>query len=240
MNELQKYQLTQRFNQLLKATGRPNMDKLLSWMESSTDFYTSPASSKYHLSTECGLLQHSLNVYDAMMSTLEKVPEAEKPDQACNESYYRFKIGSVTIGSWKESSIVIAALLHDLCKVNTYIQEVKNKKVYSETGAKKDSMGRYDWQSVPGFSYRQDVDMPYGHGELSVMLLSSFIPTTMEEKFAIRWHMGAYGLRDGKDEGMLSQAFKKYPLAFVLAQADQMATNYMEEEEHNKEGFEKE
>ena len=44
---------------------RDGGDKLLEFIRKS-DFYTAPASTKYHLSEEGGLLQHSLNVFTAL------------------------------------------------------------------------------------------------------------------------------------------------------------------------------
>lgn len=85
---------------------RPGMDKLLAWLERS-DFYTAPASSKYHLSVEGGLLAHSLNVYDEMK-------------RLCNV-YEQYTCVS-------EESIAIMALFHDLCKVNFYKQDTRNVK----------------------------------------------------------------------------------------------------------------
>lgn len=85
---------------------RPGMDKLLAWLERS-DFYVAPASSKYHLSQQGGLLLHSLNVYDEMIR-LCKVYE-----QYTGVS---------------EESIAIMALFHDLCKVNFYKQDTRNVK----------------------------------------------------------------------------------------------------------------
>lgn len=236
MNDLKKYELKQRFNNLLTATGRRGMDRLLNWLEHDSDFYTAPASTKYHLSMECGLLQHSLNVYDALVGMMEPIRDAECPEPGCGETYYQLKVAGVSVGAWKESTLAITALLHDICKVNTYIQELKNRKVYKETGSKKDSQGRYDWESFMGYTFK-DEDLPYGHGEKSVMLLMSFIGLNMEEKLAIRWHMGAFGLHDSREENTLTNACKRTPLVFALMQADQMASIYMEEEEQNKPGF---
>ena len=54
-----------RFEEELGKVQRPGMDKLLEYIRKS-DFYRAPASTKYHLSCEGGLLQHSLNVLDAL------------------------------------------------------------------------------------------------------------------------------------------------------------------------------
>lgn len=49
-----------------KNVTRPGADRLLKWLEG-TDFFTAPASTKFHGACECGLVMHSINVYNAMM-----------------------------------------------------------------------------------------------------------------------------------------------------------------------------
>ena len=85
-----------------KNITRPGADRLLSWLET-TDFFTAPASTRYHGACECGLVMHSLNVYDAMM-----------------QHFY-------TEGENAES-YAICALLHDLCKANYYKLGTRNVK----------------------------------------------------------------------------------------------------------------
>ena len=58
-----------RFERELGKVQRPGMDKLLEYIRKS-DFYTAPASTKYHLAAPGGLLQHSLNVLDALRGLL--------------------------------------------------------------------------------------------------------------------------------------------------------------------------
>ena len=55
------------FIYLLKNTKRENIDKLIEWLEKETDFFSAPASTKYHLNYEGGLLVHSLNVFRELM-----------------------------------------------------------------------------------------------------------------------------------------------------------------------------
>ena len=63
-----------------------------------------------------------------------------------------------------------------------------------------------------------------GDGEKSVMMLTEYIKLTSEEKYAIRWHMG---FSEPKEVyGTLGQAFKKYPLALLLHEADMEATYF--------------
>ena len=108
-----------------------------------------------------------------------------------------------------EDTLKIVALLHDICKVNFYKVDYRNAK---------DSMG--NWQKVPYYTIEDTI--PYGHGEKSVMMLTEYIKLTSEEKYAIRWHMG---FSEPKElYTTLGQAFKKYPLALLLHEADLEST----------------
>lgn len=114
--------------------------------------------------------------------------------------------------SVSEESIAISALLHDLCKVNCYKPGTRNVK---ENGA---------WKTVPTFEYSDD--LPYGHGEKSVYIITGFMRLTREEAFAIRYHMGFAGTEDARNVG---EAFQRFPLAFALSTADMEATYFLEE-----------
>lgn len=138
---------------------REGADKLLEYLLSS-DFFTAPASARFHCSFEGGLCEHSLNVYDCLVSYLN-MPRTK----------------DIMGVSYSEESIAIVALLHDLCKVGVYKKGFRNVK--NEQGA---------WQRVDTFEY--DDRLPYGHGEKSVYIASGYIRLTREEAFAIRYHMG--------------------------------------------------
>ena len=137
----------ERFESLLTSCKREGIENLIDFIRS-TDFYTAPASTKYHLCCEGGLLQHSLNVYDCL----------------CSKFYN--ELWNEKLTSVKPESLIITSLLHDICKTNFYVPELRNKKVYSEHGSKIDSGGRYDWQQVTGYTINDT--LPYGHGEKSV------------------------------------------------------------------------
>lgn len=85
---------------------RDGIEQLLQWLEKS-DFFTAPASTKYHGCHECGLLEHSLNVYDALCNLLAHSPIEEK---------------------YSTEAVAIVALFHDLCKVNFYKKTTRNVK----------------------------------------------------------------------------------------------------------------
>ena len=110
-----------------------------------------------------------------------------------------------------EESLAIAALLHDICKTNFYKTEMRN--------VKKNGV----WESVPYYTIEDN--LPYGHGEKSVYILSGFIKLTRDEAFAIRYHMGFSGPEDANQIG---KALEMFPLAFALCVADMEASYYME------------
>ena len=86
-----------------KNITREGSAKLLEWLQT-TDFFTTPASSRYHCACECGLVMHSLSVYNTMM---EKHFDAQEDNP---------------------ESFAICALLHDLCKIKFYKISTKNVK----------------------------------------------------------------------------------------------------------------
>lgn len=195
-----------QFEYLLTSTNREGMDSLLRFIQKS-DFYSAPASTRYHSCHEGGLLEHSLFVYECM--------ENMRMESPWNE----FDI--------PKESVIISALLHDVCKTYFYGTELKNKKIYSDDGSKMDSNGRYDWQTVP--SYVVNDLYPYGHGEKSVMMIENFIKLEPAERYAIRWHMGFTEPKENWNT--LSAAIRKYPLVLMIHTADLMASYLLEKEE---------
>ena len=112
-----------------------------------------------------------------------------------------------------DDNIKITALLHDICKVNFYKVDYRNAK-----------NARGEWEKVPYYTIEDTI--PYGHGEKSVMMLSEYIKLTPEEKYSIRWHMGFSEPKEVYNT--LGQAFKKYPLALLLNEADLEATYFFD------------
>lgn len=198
----------EEFTSLLMRVKRKGMDKLFDFIQKS-DFYTAPASTRYHSCHEGGLLEHSLNVYRCLM-------EKRNSDTWKN-----------ILMPMPEESLILIALLHDLCKTYMYAVEYKNKKEYSDHGEKMDNNGRYDWVSVPGYVVEDKI--PYGHGEKSVMMIEEFIKLTLQERYAIRWHMGFTEPKENLNA--LGAAIRKYPIILAIHQADLEATYLLEKEE---------
>ena len=196
----------ERFIELLRSTKREGIEKLIDFLEK-TDFFTAPASTRFHMSCEGGLLQHSLNVYDCLVNLGTTTGDVQE-----------FQAAGMRLDSIPQESIIIVALLHDLCKVNFYATEMRWRK---------DANNK--WEQYPVYAVNDR--NPYGHGEKSVMMASEFIHLTMEERYAIRWHMG---MSEANIIQTYCQAAEKYPLVLFTHMADQMATSYLETNTGNK------
>ena len=176
---------------------RAGADKLLEYLESpASDFFTAPASTRYHGSREGGLCEHSINVYKCLKNYLAR------PEVAAEYGL-----------TYDSETIAIAALLHDICKVNCYKASQRN--VMGPDGR---------WQSVPYYEF--DDQLPYGHGEKSVYIVSGYMRLTREEAFAIRFHMGFSTEMDARNVG---NAFAAYPLGIALYIADMEATYFVDD-----------
>ena len=210
-----------RFEDLMASFEREGKGELMGYIRNKTDFFKAPASTQFHSSYEGGLLQHSLNVYDCLMA------KKESP------------VWKKILEEIPEESLIIMALLHDLCKVNFYVQGIKNQKTYDPEKVavaeawqvKHDSMGDFIWESV--LRYEVDDKMPLGHGEKSVMLINCFMKLKKHEIFAIRWHMGFS--EEKAQYKTLGEAMEKWPVILALHEADLEASKLLEDVSGNKE-----
>lgn len=207
-----------RFEAELSKVQRPGMDKLLEYIRRS-DFYTAPASTKYHLSCEGGLLQHSLNVLDALRGLLTFSADGEAPVKC------EYRVAGKTVATVPHDSVIIAALLHDICKTFFYTTSTRN--------AKNEKTGKRE--KVP--YYTVDDKMPLGHGSKSAMIIKQYMELTTEEMYAIWWHMGFSESAGGTDMATIKQAIEKHPFIWALHTADMMASSFMEADKGNRGAF---
>lgn len=98
-------ELKSRFIGICATINRPGMEDLMAWLDKS-DFYTAPASTRFHGNYAGGLLEHSLNVYDKLTEFVARYPELDIPPE----------------------TVAITALFHDLTKVNYYVVSSRNVK----------------------------------------------------------------------------------------------------------------
>ena len=194
-------ELKQRFKDGVAQTiQRDGIENLMEWLENETNFFVSPASTRYHGSYEGGLVELSLNVFNQLL----------------------FEMDSVVGKGWEEiyplESVAIVALFHDLCKVGQYRETEKWRK---------DAGGQ--WESYLAYEYDPE-QLTMGHGAKSNFLLQRFIQLTPLEAQAIFWHMGAYDISPYANLNGCGAAFETNALAFLIHRADMAATYVIENE----------
>jgi 23S rRNA maturation-related 3'-5' exoribonuclease YhaM len=153
----------------LSSTSRPGIFGMIEWLETE-GFFTSPASTKYHGCYQGGLAQHSLNVLHGLLGLL------------C-ETRLNIPYGSM----------IICALLHDVCKVGAYIGD--------------------------SVKYEYNKAQPAGHAELSITRIENFITLTELERLMIRYHMGIWAHTSEE----LKTVWNVYPEVRLLYFADELA-----------------
>ena len=75
-----------------------------------TDFFTAPASTRYHSAYAGGLAEHSIKVYKRLLMLVQN------------------EYGENWQDTLSAESVAICGLLHDVCKINTYKVEMRNTK----------------------------------------------------------------------------------------------------------------
>ena len=213
IDEEKRNALISRFNAEMGSVQRPGADKLMEYIRKS-DFFTAPASTRFHLSCKGGLLQHSLNVLDALRSILRYNPDGK--------TWEYIVAGKVLLRDIPNESVTIIALLHDICKTYFYGVSMRN--------AKNEQTGQ--WEKVPYYTVNDR--MPLGHGAKSAMIIKQYMALTNQEMYAIWHHMGFTG---GQDDITFRNAVELYPLVWATHTADMMASCFMEDEKGNRELF---
>lgn len=213
IDEERRAALISRFNAEMSAVQRPGADKLMEYIRKS-DFFTAPASTRFHLSCKGGLLQHSLNVLDALRSILRYDPGRMR--------WEYIVAGKILLRDIPNESVTIIALLHDICKTYFYGVSARN--------AKNEQTGQ--WEKVPYYTVNDK--MPLGHGAKSAMIIKQYMALTNPELYAIWHHMGFTG---GQDDAVFRSAVEMYPLVWATHTADMMASCFMEGEKGNRELF---
>ena len=191
-----------RFIELLRGTGREGIEETIHAIEE-LGFFEAPASSRFHLNQQGGLLVHSLNVYNAAMELRDMM----------------ITMDSSLVEWLPVESVTIASLLHDTCKADIYKPAIKKQK--NKLGI---------WISAQGYDVDYS-NFPLGHGEKSVIvLLRAGLKLTNDEIMAIRWHMHAWDLpfQSADIKGNLQKAREICPLATVIQTADGLASHLLE------------
>jgi len=144
----------QTIGTLLMSTARPGMDRLIGYLVVD-GFFTSPASTRFHRSCPGGLAQHSLGVCNLLL----------KYNKEFNLNTTR-NFGQVSFPV-REENLIIAGLLHDVCKIGAYLGS--------------------------GSPYKWNRAQPKGHALLSLIRIAKYIEMEPIEELMIKFHMGTYG-----------------------------------------------
>ena len=176
----------EQFKTLYSVIERDGAKDLLSWLEKS-DFFTAPASTRFHGNYEGGLCEHSIAVCKHLTGLCEYYGESARAE-----------------------SIAIVSLLHDLCKVNMYVSEKRNRK--NERG---------QWEQYDAYGFNEKLAYG-GHGSKSVFLIERFLKLTVEEAVAVNCHMASWDRLPS--DYSVGAAFESNTLAWLLHVADEAAT----------------
>lgn len=187
----------------LKKTGRAGIDALIEYMEE-IGFFTAPASGGNHAYGAGGLAEHSLNV----CHTAERLSVS--------------LIGGKNITDEIRSSVVIAALLHDLGKCGDYDKQMyvpnmikDGRPTKAEPEQKYKQSESKPWKRNPNL-------LPLDHATRSIKLATLFIDLTEEEEFAIRYHDGLYESANYAVKGHETQLY------MILHWADMWSSRVLE------------
>lgn len=162
--------LEKEFIQILKNSRRKGVGRLIKFLKS-TNFFYSPADKVGHRAFPGALVLHSLNVYHNIV-----------------------QINRERIMGYKDDTLIIVSLLHDICKVNKFI---------------------YDHDRYISLKVIRE----QGHGVRSEKLIRKFIKISEEEAIAIKYHMGKYS----EDCECDKKKIKKHRLLWMLNKADKKA-----------------
>ena len=200
----------EEFLELINSIEREgaDIDRLINKLENS-DFFSAPASTKYHAAYEGGLCQHSLNVYHNLVQLCES---KQNLDEQC----------------YDENSLKIVGLLHDISKMNIYTFTPRNKKVYCEDGDKKDSLGTFKWVTELEYALKENRFLYGSHEMNSEFIITNFIPLNIDESVAVLHHMGGMHYDSAKDN--IGAVYTQYSLSLMLHLADMIST-YVDERE---------
>lgn len=164
-------------------------------------FFMAPASTKYHGAFEGGLFEHSRNVMRVLITlTKDNSLVWQRP-----ESPY------------------IVGMFHDLCKMDLYRHPMSDVILHAW-----DTNGKEDIREVDTTKWEHNPDtLLKGHGDKSVMLLSQYLPLTMEEILCIRYHMGAFV--DQREWNDYTRAIHQYDTVLWTHHADMIASHILED-----------
>jgi len=144
------------------ADRKEQFEELMNFVEKETEYMTTPASTKFHLNRESGLLEHSVNVAETLL-----------------------KIKAILAPQIDDESCVIVALLHDLGKAG---MPGKPQYLVNEPTPRQK---QYGYPATYPYRFNNDLtylSVPVR----SIYLALQYIMLSEEEVQAIVYHDGQY------------------------------------------------
>ena len=176
---------------LLRSTNRPGIEKVIAWLDTKPSFFEASGARVHHDNVIGGLASHSLKVY-----------EHARADWESRDNSFKSK--------YPLESIIISALLHDVCKKDVYYIDADGIPQWNEENHRK------------------------GHGLRSVHLLEELgLSLTPDERMAIWWHMGAGNEMSQPDYPQEYAIAMQDPFCQLIHEADHMAAKQSDKETKN-------
>ena len=173
---------------LLRSTNRPGIEEVIAWLDTDPNFYIASGARIHHDNVIGGLAAHSLRVYHLAKADWESRDDAFKT-------------------KYPLESIIISALLHDVCKKDVYYIDADGNPTWNEENHRK------------------------GHGLRSVHLLEELgLSLTPDERMAIWWHMGAGNEMSQPDYPQEYAIAMQDPFCQLIHNADHMAAKQSDKE----------
>lgn len=198
--EIVKQTVLQMIDFIIK--NKEEAESLKNWIDN-TDFWTAPASTRFHGNFKSGLVLHTLKVIHQSLVFAEPILNNFFESTDCE----KFDITA--------EDIFISALCHDFCKTNFYGIEYRNTK---------DING--NWVKTPCYKTKND-NRNLGHGNESVLMLLESMPSIIKRRHvieAISRHMGFSDLSES--ESFNYSNFLQNPLVILLQLADETAAQW--------------
>lgn len=184
-------------------------ERLIEWLVNKSDFFTAPATTKYHGCYEGGLCDHSLNVY----YSLKNLASVYLPPLPISDEERKQGIEHKT--KYSEDTLKIVGLLHDISKANYYEKFLRNVK--DENG---------NWQQVEDYKVREDRFIFGSDEQTADYMVSTFMQLTREEHMAILHKTG--GRAFDSTQTSIPAIFENCELAVLLNCADILSCYILE------------
>ena len=174
--------------ELLRSTHRPGIENVINWLDTEPSFFVASGARIHHDNVKGGLAYHSLKVYNLA-----------KADWENRDATFKTK--------YPLESIIISALLHDVCKKDVYYIDADGNPTWNVENHRK------------------------GHGLRSVHLLEEQgLKLTPDERMAIWWHMGKGNEMSQPDYPEEYAIGMQDPFCQLIHNADHMAAKVSDKE----------